>query len=144
MIISSKGKFLKNLKLNSNVNKFILAKTLFAINPFPSELFLNLVANTLINRFIADAEISDDVPNIVNVFISVNCWKNLKFMDFIDLKNETFQKCLKIANKVLSGELDEKFSSILSFHKKSESHLLTNNVKPKFEMDGFSFFDVYI
>ena len=144
MIISSKGKFLKNLKLNSNVNKIILAKTLFAINPFPSELFLNLVANTLVNRFVADAEISDSVPNIVNIFTSVDCWKNLKFMDCIDLNNKTFQKCLKIANKVLSGELDENFSSILSFHKKSENHLLTNNVKPKFEMDGFSFFDVYI
>ncbi|MCR5506879.1 MAG: hypothetical protein K6F04_03465 [bacterium] len=144
MIVGEKKNFIKKLKLNSNINKFIFAKTLFAITKNPSDKFIELIANTLMNRFIFEAEISDDVPNMVSELTSLRCWKNLKMMDEICVDNSVFKKCLKIANEVLSGNLKEEFSNILSFHKKLESHLLTNNVKPKFIVDGFSFFDVYV
>ncbi|MBR1544418.1 MAG: hypothetical protein IJ638_00535 [Alphaproteobacteria bacterium] len=144
MIIGEKKNFIKKLKLNSNINKFIFAKTLFAVAPNPTDEFLELMANTLVNRFLFEAELSDDIPNMVGVLTSVYCWKNLKMMDEIDIANPVFKKCLVIAGEVLNGNLNEKFSNILSFHKKLESHLLTNNVKPKFVVDGFSFFDVYV
>ena len=139
-----KENFVKNLKLNSNVNKFIFAKTLFALSPNPSDDFLDLVANTLMNRFVYEVEISDEMPSFVDAFVSYECWKNLKKMEQIDITNPCFKKCLKIASEVLMGKLNEKFSSILCFHKKSESHILTNNLVPKFVVDGFSFFDVYM
>ena len=144
MIIDERSKFIKKFKLNSNINKFVFAKTLFAMNAYIDNKFLNLVANTIMNRFIVEIEISDDIPSVISILTSFDCWKNLKFMDSIDINNENFQKCLKVASEVLSGKLNENFSSVLSFHKKSESHLLTNNIQPKFEMNGFAFFDVYI
>ena len=144
MIIETKENFIKKLKLNSNVNKLVFAKTLFAMTQNPSNEFLELVANTMINRFVMEAEITDEIPNFVMMLSTYKCWKDLKFMESIDFKSDLFQKCLKIASRVLMGNLNNEFSFILSFHKKLESHLLTNNIKPKFEVDGFSFFDVYI
>ena len=144
MIVGTKENFIKKLKLNSNINKLVFAKTLFAITKNPSDEFLEIVANTFMNRFVVEAEMTDEIPNIVMMLSSNKCWKDLKFMDEIDFDSDLFKKCLKIANRILMGELDNKFSFVLSFHKKSESHLLTNNIKPIFEVDGFSFFDVYI
>ena len=144
MIIETKENFIKKLKLNSNINRFIFAKTLFAMVLNPSEKFLVMLANTVMNRFVYESEICDGVSNIVDILTSFDCWKNLKFMDEIDVSSPCFQTCLKIASDVLSGKLDEKFSSVLFFHKKSENHLLTNKIKPKFVENGFSFFDVYI
>ncbi len=144
MIIENRKSFIKKLKLNSNINKLIFAKTLFALHKNPRDEFLILVANTVMNKFVADAEMMDEIPSIVKILTSFGCWKNVKFMENIDLKNTLFQKCLKIADDLLNGNFDEKFGGILCFHKKSESHLLTKNVKPKFEVDDFSFFDVYM
>ncbi len=144
MIIETKDNFIKKLKLNSNINKFIFAKTLFAMTSYPSEKFLVLVANTIINRFVYESEICDEKLNIVDTLTSFDCWKNLKFMDEIDVDSPCFKTCLRIASDVLSGKLDNKFSLVLFFHKKSENHLLTDKIKPIFVEDGFSFFDVYI
>ena len=144
MIIETKENFIKKLKLNSNINRFIFAKTLFAISKMPSEKFLILVANTIMNRFVYESELCDGTVDIVNVLTSFDCWKNLKVMDEIDTTNNCFKKCLKISGDVLSGKLDKRFSLVLYFHKKSESHLLTNKIKPKFVVDDFSFFDVYV
>ena len=144
MIIVEKEKFIKKIKLNSNINKFIFAKTLFALKENPSDEFLLACANTIVNRCVFESEICDEVANIVQILTSYSCWKNLKAMDLIDENNPVFKKCLNIASDDLSGKLDEKYSFLLSFHKKSESHLLTKNIKPKFVLDDFSFFDVYM
>ena len=144
MIISNRKSFIKNLKLDTNINKFIFAKTLFAFSKNPSDDFLILVANTLMNKFIVEEEMMDEIPSIVKLLTSFDCWKDLSFMENIDTNNPIFRKCLAVSSKVLSGNLDEKFSGTLCFHKKSESHLLTKNVTPKFVVDGFSFFDVYM
>ena len=144
MIIEMKEKFIKKLKLNSNINKFVFAKTLFSLSKNPTEKFLDLVANVLMNRFVYEAEISDEIPNIVALLTSFECWNDSKSMDKIDIYNLCFKKCLIIASKVLVGELNENFSSILYFQKNVKKNLLTNNIAPRFVENGFSFFDVYV
>ena len=106
-MIEDREKFIKKLKLDSNINNFILAKSLFSLQNF-SKNFLEMVANSVLNRILYEMELNEKMSEVVKVFTSVRLfpsWKNFKNMDLIDVNSESFKSCLSIAKTALSGKL---------------------------------------
>ena len=83
MIVENREKFIKQLKLSSNVIKFIFAKSLFSLGEMVSEKLLFAVASVVMNRFVYEAEISDTQPDIIKILTSTSLfpeWKNTKYI----------------------------------------------------------------
>lgn len=146
MFIENREKLLKKLKINSNINKFILAKSLYSLEKDASNLLLKSVAMTIVNRFFYEVEISETFPDIVKLLTSVNifpAWKNLKNMDSIDTNSDYFKTCLKVAGDVLSlSNVESKKFDAIEFHKKEKCPFWAKNVSPKYIIDDFYFYDI--
>ena len=107
MFIENREKLLKKLKINSNINKFILAKSLYSLEKDASNLLLKSIAMTIVNRFFYEVEISETFPDIVKLLTSVNifpAWKNLKNMDSIDTNSDYSCSIYKTLTGIPNGK----------------------------------------
>lgn len=140
--IDDRNKNISKMKLNNNVNKLVLSKTLFKIAG-DDDALMSSVANVILNRFMYEYEIDEQITFVKcvtdkSLFV---CWKDLKSMDNIDLENKVFQKCFRFSNDVLNGNIkDDTFSSI-KFHKKSESPSWAIGLKPVKELSDYLFYN---
>ncbi len=143
-MIEDREKFIKKLKLDSNINNFILAKSLFSLQNF-SKNFLEMVANSVLNRILYEMELNEKMSEVVKVFTSVRLfpsWKNFKNMDLIDVNSEFFKSCLSIAKTALSGKLKNSKFDTIEFCKVDKIPFWAVNVKPCCVIDDYAFYDV--
>ncbi|MBD5398887.1 hypothetical protein HDR60_05300 [bacterium] len=140
--VDDRNKFIKKSKLNNSMNKLILAKTLFKIAG-SDELLLNAVANVILNRFLYEYEIDNEITFIkcITDISFLPCWKDLKSMDNICIDNSVFKKCFNFAGFVLSGKLkDDTFSSI-RFHRVGEFPSWAIGLKYIKDVSGYLFYN---
>lgn len=140
--VDDRNKFIKSMKLNNNMNKLILAKTLFKIAGSDDTL-LKAVANVILNRFVYEYEIDNEITFIkcITDVSFLPCWKNLKFMDNIDFDDMVFKKCFEFSSNVLKGNLkDDTFSSI-KFHKFGEFPSWATGLKSVKSVSDYLFYN---
>lgn len=144
IIKENREKFIEKLKLSSNVNNFIFAKSLFSLRNY-SKNFLEIVANSVLNKILYEIELNEKMPEIVKIFTSVllfPAWKNFKNMDSIDLNSEDFKICLNVAKKALSGKLKNSEFDVVEFYKVDRIPFWAGNIKPCCVIDDYAFYDV--
>ena len=144
MIVENREKFIKRLKLSSNVIKFIFAKSLFSLGEMVSEKLLFAVASVVMNRFVYEAEISDTQPDIIKILTSSSLfpeWKNTKYMDGIDVSSNRFKKCFGVGVLALSGKLKDSARQSIAFMKKGKSSLWADGLLPCLVIDDYAFYN---
>ncbi len=140
--IDDRNKNISKMKLNNNVNKLVLAKTLFKIAG-DDDVLMRSVANVILNRFMYECEIDEQITFVKCVTDKslFACWGDFKSMDNIDLENNVFKKCFRFSNDVLNGIIKDDTLSSIKFHKKSEFPSWATGLKPVHKVSDYLFYN---